>query len=163
MKTKRWLVTAASAVLLCIGTSQTLGQNSQGWSGGNYDHGRSQDSLMDRLKERLEFTNDAEWQAIGPLVQKVVDLQRQAMSDRLRGFFGRQGGSRYNDSAPMPEAETLQRAIEGKASHSELKLVIAKYLEARKARQAELERAQAELRKVLTLRQEAIATASGLL
>jgi hypothetical protein len=35
--------------------------------------------------------------------------------------------------------------------------------EARKAKQAELEKAQTNLRKVLTTRQEAIATANGLL
>jgi hypothetical protein len=40
---------------------------------------------------------------------------------------------------------------------------MAKMQEARKAKQAELEKAQADLRKVLSVRQEAIATASGLL
>ncbi len=130
---------------------------------------------MERTKERLEITDDNEWKAIQPLVQKVMDLQRQAAGDRMRGVFSRQGGSRNNDQGggqprtspfgdtPMPEAEALQRAIDGKASNSEMKATIAKYLDARKAKQAELEKAQAELRKVLSLRQEAIATMSGLL
>ncbi len=38
-----------------------------------------------------------------------------------------------------------------------------KYVASRKAKQAELEKAQEELRKVLTSRQEAIATLDGLL
>jgi len=57
----------------------------------------------------------------------------------------------------------LQRAIEGKASNAELKAALAKFVEARKTKQAELEKAQAELRKVLSLRQEAVATQNGLL
>ena len=64
---------------------------------------------------------------------------------------------------PSPEAEALQRAIDGKASNSELKAALAKFVESRKAKQAELEKAQTELRKVLSLRQEAVATANGLL
>ena len=57
----------------------------------------------------------------------------------------------------------MQKAIDGKASNSEMKAAIAKFQEARKAKQAELEKAQADLRKVLSVRQEAIATANGLL
>lgn len=115
-----------------------------------------------------------------PLVQKVMDVQRQATGDRMRGMFmGRRGGPGGGPGGdnnadqqnrrfgmmgqPMPEAEALQRAIDGKASASELKAALAKYQQARKAKQTELEKAQDELRKVLSLRQEAIATASGLL
>ncbi len=61
----------------------------------------------------------------------------------------------------MPELEALNRAIESKASASEIKAALAKYREARKAREAALQRAQEELRKVLTVRQEAIAVANG--
>jgi hypothetical protein len=61
------------------------------------------------------------------------------------------------------ESDALQKAIDAKASNSELKAAIAKYAEYRKAKQAELEKAQADLLKVLTVRQEAIATLNGLL
>ena len=44
-----------------------------------------------------------------------------------------------------------------------MKEVLAKYLEARKAKEAGLAKAQDDLRKVLTVRQEAIATVNGLL
>ena len=44
-----------------------------------------------------------------------------------------------------------------------LKAALAKYIESRKAKQAELETAQANLRKVLSVRQEAIASLNGLL
>ena len=65
--------------------------------------------------------------------------------------------------APNPAAEALQKAIDAKASSSELKSAMAKFVESRKAKQAELETAQANLRKVLTVRQEAILTSSGAL
>ena len=44
-----------------------------------------------------------------------------------------------------------------------MKVAIARFQDARKQKQAEMEAAQANLRKVLSVRQEAIATASGLL
>jgi hypothetical protein len=44
-----------------------------------------------------------------------------------------------------------------------MKAAIAKFQAARKAKMADLEKAQAELRGVLTVRQEAIATSDGLL
>jgi gentisate 1,2-dioxygenase len=62
---------------------------------------------------------------------------------------------------PSPEAESLQKAIDAKAPKAELKAAVVKYQESRKAKQAELEQAQDALRKVLTARQEAIATVNG--
>jgi hypothetical protein len=128
---------------------------------------------MDRFKEQLEITDDTEWKAIEPLIQKVTDTQRAAFADMARGRFGgrNRGGNNQDQGGqraavfgtPSPESEALQRAIDGKASKSELKTAIENYIAARKAKQADLEKAQADLRKVLSLRQEAIATANGLL
>ena len=63
----------------------------------------------------------------------------------------------------MPEAEALQKAIDAKASKAEIKAALAKYVVARQAKQNELQKAQDNLRKVLTARQEATATLNGLL
>ena len=57
----------------------------------------------------------------------------------------------------------LQKAIDGKASNSELKTLIAKVADERKAKEASLAQAQENLRKVLSVRQEALAVVSGLL
>jgi hypothetical protein len=137
--------------------------------------------MMEGFKERLEIKDDADWKALQPLIEKVMDAQRAVISDRIRGAFGRggrppggdnngsgdQGGRRSSRGGfggePSAEAEALQKAIDGKAPNSELKAAIAKFVESRKDKQAELEKAQAELRKVLSVRQEAIATVSGLL
>jgi hypothetical protein len=123
--------------------------------------------------------DETEWKALEPLIQKVLDAQREARSGLGRGMFGRgnrpggdnnnsgdqgnrRGGGFFNQT-PSPEADALDKAIEAKATKAELKAAIAKVQEAHKAKNAELEKAQAGLRDVLTTRQEAIATSNGLL
>jgi len=73
------------------------------------------------------------------------------------------GGNRRFGGNPGPELEALDRAIDAKATKDELKAAIAKLQETRKAKQADLEKAQGDLRKVLTTKQEAVATSLGLL
>jgi hypothetical protein len=182
MNMNRWLVTVGAVAALCLGTSNLLAQdnnnnnnNNKGRPGrGNFDPAQFQQRIMENLKEELEITDDAEWKAVEPLVQKVLDLRRQSMSGMGRGMFGRnRGGGPQGDQnrtrgggvfgPPNPEVEALQKAIDGKAANSEMKAAVAKFQEARKAKQAELEKAQADLRKVLSVRQEAIALANGLL
>jgi Spy/CpxP family protein refolding chaperone len=184
MKMNQWLATVAAVAALSLGTSNLLAQsnnNSNSNNGGrqnrpgrgNFDPAQFQQRIMDNIKESLEVTDDAEWKALEPRVQKVLDLRRQSMSGMGRGMFGRnRGGNTQGDQsrprggffgAPSPDMEALQKAIDGKASNSEMKAAIAKFQESRKAKQAELEKAQADLRQVLTVRQEAIALSEGLL
>jgi len=188
-KLNRWFLAASVAALVGTATLTSAQDNNGGPGGGgpggqggrrNFDPAQMQQRIMEGVKERLEITDETEWKAIQPLVQKVMDAQRAAMGDRMRGMFGGRrggpggqggpGGDNNNDRGPRgggmfgqtsAEADALQRAIDGKASASELKQAMAKFVEARKTRQAELEKAQNELRKVLTPRQEAIATLSG--
>jgi hypothetical protein len=62
-----------------------------------------------------------------------------------------------------PDGDALQKVIDANGSAAELKAAMAKYVEARKQKQAKLEQAQADLRKLLTTRQEAICLSLGLL
>jgi len=191
MKLSKCMMMAGMAALLSLGTNQLLaqdnnsnssggGQNGGGRGGrGNFDPAQFQQRMMEGLKDRLEVKDDAEWKALEPLIQKVMDARRDSMSGMGRGMFGARGGRGGNDNGnnnndrgsrgggffgtPSPEAEALQKAIDNKAPNSEIKAALAKYIESRKAKQADLEKAQAELRKVLTTRQEAIASLSGLL
>jgi len=186
MRINRWLVGAGLAALVGFGANQGLAQaqDNQGPPGGggggrrNFDPAQFRERMMERVKERMEVTDDAEWKVIEPLVQKVMDARMSSMSGMGRGMFGGprrngggdnapgdQGGQRRGmfGQPPSPEAETLQKAIDAKAPKAEIKAAMAKYLESRKAKQAELEKAQEDLRKVLTTRQEAIATLDGLL
>ena len=162
------------------GGGRQRGGGGGGFGGGNFDPAQFQQRMMDRTMEILEVTDDTERKALEPLVQKVMDARMASFSGMGRGMFGGRGGrggqnGGNQDQAngntrrgpfggtPMPEADTLQKAIDSKASKADMKAALEKYAEARKAKQAELEKAQADLRKVLTLRQEALATLNGLL
>ena len=171
---------AGVAALTSLGVTQVVAQPnsggdrkgppSGGFGRGNFDPAQFQQRMMERYKEMLEVTNDDEWKAIEPRVQKVMELRRESFSGMGRGFIGR--GSRGGDRPPgdsqqrtsgNTEADALQKAIDSKASKAELKAALDKYVAARKAKQEEMEKAQAGLRELLTPRQEAIATLNGLL
>ena len=187
MKMKSCLMLAGMAAVLSLGTLPMAAQDrdrDRGGDRGGFDPAQMRERMMERYKEQLEVKDDTEWKAIQPLVQKVMETRMQSFSGMGRGMFGRgrpgdnnggdrsgdRGGDRGGDRSrgffggqPSPEADALQKAIDGKASSTEMKAALARYQESRKAKQAELEKAQADLRKVLTVRQEAIATMNGLL
>lgn len=135
--------------------------------GGNFDPAQMQQQILERYKERLEVTND-EWTVIKPLVEKVTQARREAMSG-MRG--PRRGGDNATGNsgraatgpAPSPEAEALQQALDSKAGSDVLKAKLATFRDARKTKEAALTKAQEDLRKVLTVRQEATAILMGLL
>jgi hypothetical protein len=181
------LLAGGMAVMLCMSAGEAMAQNNQGGGGGgrnqggrgpggpgNWDPAQFAQRMMERYKESLEITDEAEWSAIQPLVQKVQDA-RMAIGFGGRGMFGRGprgGGNNQGDQnqrpapnfgPPNPEADMLQKAVDAKASTAEVKAALTKYVASRKVKQADLEKAQADLRKVLTPRQEAIATLMGLL
>jgi len=85
------------------------------------------------------------------------------------GGFGGAGGGPGGGGVGMmnresgPEMESLRKAVDGKAPNSELKAKIAELNEARKRKQEDLAKAQDDLRQVLSVRQEAIASTLGLL
>lgn len=190
-KLSRVLVSAGAAVALCLGVGNLLAQDAPppggpggGGPGGgrNFDPAQMQQRMMDRVKDQLEVTDDTEWQAMQPLAQKVMEARRDAMGGMMggRGMFGRGGPRQGGDNAapgggnqgarrggmfgtPSPEAEALQKAIDAKAGKAELKVALDKFVASRKVKQAALEKAQDDLRKVLTPRQEAIATVNGYL
>ncbi len=165
-------------ILLTLGliAGPALAQNNNQNGGrprrqGNFDPAQFQQRMLERYRERLELTDEAEWKAVQPLIQKVLDA-RIALAAGGRGAFGRggrrgdAGGADSTQNRPArtnPAAEELQKAIDAKLPPAEMKAALAKYLDQRKARQADLEKAQSALRAVLTSRQEAIATLSGLL
>jgi hypothetical protein len=176
------LAIAGLACVASFGSNKAWAQQDNGGRRG-FDPARAQEfqqRRMDRLKEELEAKDD-EWTALQPLIQKVMDAQRAVFADRIGGFMRggrgggdnaggggdnggrRRGGGGFGMGEPSAEAQALEKAIESKASNSEMKAALAKYQESRKAKQTDLETAQANLKKVLSVRQEAILTAQGLL
>ena len=132
---------------------------------------------MEMYRERLEITSDDEWKAIQPLVAKVTEARREVGSGFGRNMFRPPGGGRGGDQGggnagrrgpggfgePSPEETALEKAIESKAPASDIKNAMAKLRDSKKAKEAKLAAAQDNLRKVLTVRQEAQAMLAGLL
>lgn len=183
MHLRNLLVLAGITTALLAGP-QSLAQQGQGGGQerpgrGNFDPEQMRQRMMERYREQLEIKSDDEWKIIEERVVKVNEARRDAGSGRggfamMRpgrggdGQGGGQGGNRGGGpggfgGAQLPEAEELQKAIEAKASAEDIKAKLNKYREARKAKQANLTKAQDELRKVLSVRQEAAAVLMGIL
>jgi acetolactate synthase regulatory subunit len=110
--------------------------------------------VLDTLRQEFEITDDQEWSIISDQLGKVHD----AATASVRGW-ALLGG----DTTPSPEDEALQQAIDSNAPASQLKAAIAKVMDSRKAKLAKLQKAQDDLRQLLTIRQEAIACSLGIL
>ena len=180
-KLNQLLALAGVAVLMSFGAGQLVAQDQPRQGRGNFDPEQMRQRMMDRYREQLEIKGDDEWKLISERINKVVEARREVGFGGGPGMFafgrgGRPGGDGNNPPAggndqgrrgpraeAGPEAEALQKAIESKASADELKAKLAKLREARKAKEANLEKAQEELRKVLSVRQEAAAVLAGLL
>jgi hypothetical protein len=151
------------------------GPGGGGFGGGNFDPAQMQQRMMDNYRQQLNFTNDTEWSAVQPLVQKVSDARMAGgMGGGMRGMFGRNrgggggggggfGGGNNPFNQPNPERDALQQALDDNAPAAQVKALLEKYQAAQKAKQAKLAAAQADLRKVLSVPQEAQATLMGLL
>ena len=145
-----------------------------GQGGGNFDPAAMQQQMqqrqLDNIRQTLDYTNDTEWDAIRPLVQKVLDAQTALRVGQNRGMFGgggrnRGGGGRGGNAAQTgsPEQVALQNALDQGAPAAQVKDLLAKYKASQKDKQAKLDAAQTDLRAVLTTRQEAAAVLMGLL
>jgi Spy/CpxP family protein refolding chaperone len=179
-KLNQMLLLAGAALTLCLSTGRLVAQDQppQRRGGGNFDPEQARQRMMDRYKEQLDVKDDAEWKLISERIEKVTTARRE-VGFGGGGGFGRggrggpggggpgggqaAGGRGAFGGEPSPEAQALQKAIEAKAPADELKSKLAKFREARKVKEANLEKAQEDLRKVLTPRQEAVAVLAGLL
>jgi hypothetical protein len=165
------------ALGLLITTAPLAAQEGPGR--GNFDPEQFRARMMERYREALEVQNDDEWKLLEQRIEKVLTARRDLGG---AGFFGRgfggprrenagggggdggqRRGARFGGAEASPEMEALQKAIDSKASSEELKAKLAAYRTARKEKQAKLDSAQEDLRKVLSLRQEASAVLMGLL
>lgn len=182
MKLNRILTICAMAATLALSATSTFAQdnggggnggdqgggqrrNRGGGGGGNFDPAQMQQRMMDNIQDQLGFTNDTDWDAVKPLVQKVLDARRDAQGQGMRALFRNrnrgndQGGGNNRGNAffgqPSPEQQALQQALDDNAPSGQVKDLLAKYKASQKARQDKLKAAQENLKKVLTPRQEA--------
>lgn len=179
MKINQLLAVCGISAALFLGAGTGFAQNDNGGGGGNggngggrqgrgnFDPAQMQQRMLDRYQEQLGFTNNVEWDAVKPLVQKVSEAQMAARGGQMRGMFG--GRNRGGNGGPGsmmpadPEYDALRKAIDDNAPAAQIKDLLAKYKTSQKAKQVKLEAAQADLKQVLTTKQEAEATLLGLL
>lgn len=162
------------------------GERREGDRGG--DRGRSYEDfrkmMADRLKTSLKVS-DEEWSVIQPLIEKVTSKQRDAGGSRFGGggpsrgpggSGGTPGGGAPSSSsggssdpsrserAGSAEREALRAALENEGTSPEtIKAKLAAVREIRAKSTAELTAAREDLKKVLTVRQEAVLVSYGIL
>ena len=146
-----------------------------GFGGGNFDPAEMQQRIMENIRDQMSVTNDEEWSVIQARVQKVMDARRDVGGPNFGRMFRRRnndggdngggGGGRRGGffGAPSPELESLQNAVDNNAPSEQVKAAMQKYREAHKAKEAALEKAQDDLKSVLTVKQEAVAVTLGLI
>jgi hypothetical protein len=128
--------------------------------------------MEDGIKTALKAT-DEEWTVLKPLIENVTTKQREARTSSFGSFGGSRGGgtnpggSTGGSETPRPgqaEAAALKDALASDATSVEdVKAKLTALRNARKNSQAALAQAREELRKVLTVRQEAALVNMGLL
>ena len=168
--THHLLALAAAAVMIGLFTSNASAQG--------FDPAQFRERAMTRYREQLDVKSDEDWKKIEPLVGKVMDARTAVggfgFGGRGGGGRGRGGGdggnadqggdrNRNRFGTPSAEEQALEKAIEAKAPADEIKTKLAAVRESRKAKEAALEKAQDELRKTLSPRQEASAVLARLL
>lgn len=165
---KRWKLNLAwfvPALALCLFAMPVAAQNQPG--GGGFDPAQMRQRMMDRMKEMLGASDD-EMQAIAPKLEKVMQLQRDSNGGGMRMLFGRRGGDQQQQqqqpqSAVQQKAKELQDAVEANAPAADIKAKMQALRDARAAARQELTKAQAELKELLTQKQEATLLMMGML
>jgi hypothetical protein len=135
-----------------------------------------QQRMMDYFRQQLGVTNDDEWGVIQERLSKVAKLRMESMMSggagmmagmRRNGGNGGNGGPGFRGfqalSQPDPTADSLRNAIDNNAPNAQVKAALDKYRDSQKQKQAELLKAQEDLRSVLTVRQEAALVLGGML
>ncbi len=145
---------------------------------GNFDPAAWQKALDEQMKKDLGLTDD-EWKALQPKVEKVREAQRGTRAGGMFGMMVRRGGQRPGGAQPAADGnqpaapkqsevqkthEALTKVLENKESKpEEVKAALTAYRDARTKAKTDLEKAQKELKELLTPRQEAQLVAQGML
>ena len=176
-KMKKLAAIAVSILALELG-GQALAQPQGGFGGGpggidfqNMDPQQIvamiQQRIDDSFRDQMGVTNDTDWALIEEKINAVEKARMSIMADG-GGMMGMRGGGRGGMMQrflgdPSTESQALQQAVDANAPPAQIEQLLARFEAVRKQKQAALEKAQDDLRSVLTTRQEGIAVLGGLL
>ncbi len=159
----------ASAFLVAAGLfANAQDNNAPGGGRGNFNPEEFRARMAERLKTSLKVTDD-EWTVLQPLIEKVTTKQRESMAGRFGGFGGRGSGDRGGnggggDRGGSAESQALREALEKDSTTPEdLKAKLNAVRESRKKATIELAAAREDLKKVVSVRQEAVLFSMGIL
>lgn len=180
----RWLAMAGIAAATSLTASNLVAQDNQpgrgGRGGGFGDPAEFQARMMENIREQMKVKDDTEWKLIEGRIQKVMEARRDVGfgGGGMGRMFRRPGqggpGGPGGDNAdagrrrggfggePSAEQQALDKAIDSNAPKEELKSAMTKVRASRKEKEAKLAAAQEELKKVLSVEQEALALSMGL-
>jgi hypothetical protein len=117
---------------------------------------------MTKLRERMEIKDDAEWQVIYERIARVEEAKRGlSLNARPTPNANAEKGRRGN--AATAERDALREAISDKLPDAEVKSRLAQAHRIYLQREQAFTQAQADLRAVLSVQQEAVAVLFGIL
>ena len=139
----------------------------------NSDPGRTkanpaeaQARVLDRLREKLDVIDDTEWALILERMTTIDEIRRTLWTNSAsaRGPLpGTEKNKRKSGSSGNPERDALRSAVSDNLPDAEIKSRLARAHEIHRQNEARLAQAQANLRAILSIRQEAVAVMAGLL
>jgi hypothetical protein len=124
---------------------------------------------MERIRQQLEVKGADEWKIVEARVARVMEAEHgMSLNGSLKKRLAKRElppgySKKSKHTAEAGGLDSLQEAIDSSASATDLKTTLEKYHQVRRERLAKLEKAQDDLRKVLTIRQEIQAILLGLL
>ncbi|MSU67430.1 MAG: hypothetical protein EXS40_02485 [Opitutaceae bacterium] len=126
----------------------------------------AQARVLDRLREKLDVIDDTEWALILERMTTIDEIRRTlwTSSASARGSLpGTEKNKRSSGSSGNPERDALRSAVSDNLPDAEIKSRLAHAHEIHKKNEARLAQAQANLRAVLSIRQEAVVVMAGIL
>ena len=148
-----------------LSTPAMAQQGGGGFGGQRFDPAAMRDRMLQRIKESCGATDD-EWKVLEPKITRVMETQQASRTPF--GGRGRGPGGLTPDAGPQSPvavaANDLRQSLDNKdTTPDQIKAKLQALREAREKAAAEAKAAQAELRELLTARQEAVLVSQGIL
>ena len=148
----------------------TLAQPAPG--GGPPDFAQMRQRMSERLKEMLAASDD-EWKVLQPRIEAIQQQKRDSGGGMGGMMFGGGGGGFRPPGSPgddQPKSEVQQKAADLRtvtdnkdSKPVDIKEKVAALRAAKEKSKAELQKQQAELREIVTIRQEAVLIMLGVM